>query len=488
MTVHLGKRRILRARYLLPLAAIALAAVLLLAWPRGLQTPKFQQPSADRSTPSQAVQRLRAGAAGANLIIILLDAARASHFTSFGHDRNTTPNIAKLFDDGILLTEAYAAGANTKASVASLFTSQFPDTHGTLSLPWPLATEDATLAECLRDAGYTTAGFIANPVVSREFGYARGFDTFDEVARRSPDRLHPGVVDGAKVRDAAIGWMRAHKGKRFFTYLHFLEPHYPYAAPGAFRKRIMGGEERDWRRADQSIRYDASLAYADSLVGNLLSELKKLGLFEKSVIIVLADHGEAFGEHGYFGHTTTVYREMVHIPVGVQLPSRCESAPRRRSEVFCLTDLMPTLLDLLGVPPSKTMQGRARLALLTGEDESLPGFAVTRARGGDATGGQEDSNQVSYALRVPRYTLILGDRGRQVELYDRSADPGEQENLASKQRDVTRDLHARFRAWAATQRGRPVVLRGGRVFLATSQDPEMTERTRQELKTLGYLK
>ena len=89
---------------------------------------------------------------------------------------------------------------------------------------------------------------------------------------------------------------------------------------------------------------------------------------------------------------------------------------------------------------------------------------------------------------MPRYTLILGDRGRQVELYDRSADPGEQENLAPKQRDVTRDLHAQFRAWAATQRGRPVVLRGGKVFLATSQDPKMNERTRQELKTLGYLK
>jgi arylsulfatase A-like enzyme len=482
----------LRARYLLPLGVLILAAILLLDPSRGFQTPKFHIPFASELSQSDAAQRLRVGAVGANVIIIVTDAACADHFTSFGYKRNTTPDIARFHQDSVLFTEAYSSAASTKPSIASLFTSQFPDTHGALALPARLAAESATLAECLKSAGYRTAGFSASPSVSASFGFSRGFDSFHELFRdvgmdpAGPDlqRVSGLPVDAALVLKSVTGWLQAHKHERFFAYLHFREPHTPYVAPPSFQARVRGAE----RRPGLQTMYDACLAYVDSVIGKLLRDLEASGLLDKSVVVLMADHGEAFGQHGRFGHASTPYREMVHVPLAFHLPARSGAVPQRRSEVFSNTDVMPTLLDLLQIAPPKTMQGRSRLGLLAGEEEKTPAFTVSRALGEDLTGGKQDCGQISYALRVPRYTLVLADRGRRVELYDRDADPGEQHNIAGERQDLVKKLRAQFAAWAATQRGRPVVLPGGRVFAVEGKVADMDEVTRRQLRSLGYLK
>jgi arylsulfatase A-like enzyme len=242
------------------------------------------------------------------------------------------------------------------------------------------------------------------------------------------------------------------------------------------------------KRGVSALLYDTGLAYVDSLVGRLLQELDARGLLDKSVVVLLADHGEAFGEHGRFGHNSTAYREMMRVPLAFHLPSGCGVAPRRRSEVFATTDLMPTLLDLFQIPLPATMQGRSRLALLAGEQEETAGFAVSRALGEDRTGGKQKPEEVSYALRVPRYTLLLADRGRRVELYDREADPGELNDIADERPEVVKKLQAQFAAWADSQRGRPVVLPGGRVFAVVGKESDIDDTTRRQLKSLGYLK
>jgi len=480
-------------RWVACLLVAATGLVLGIRWHllRGRQTPVFQSPAASRRPSSPAVERLRAGAAGANVIIILMDAAAAGHFTSYGYALNTTPNLATFLDRSALLTEAYATGASTKPSVASLFTSQFPDTHGAVGVPSRLTRGSATLAECLKGAGYLTAAFSASASVSVSFGYGRGFSSFHEVFRDvgvEPTGLHPRhgppqSVSGALVLASVSRWLKEHYNQRLFAYIHFLEPHRPNNAPESFRQRFLAQR----RGLGPKVEYDASLAYVDSLVGKLLGEMRASGLLDRSVVVVLADHGEAFGEHGRTGHSSTVYREMVRVPLAFHLPRRCGAQPRRRSEVFCLTDLMPTLLDLLRIAPPKTMQGRSRLGLLAGEQEGEPSFAVSRAIGSDTTGGQKDPTQVSYALRVPRYTLLLAEMGRRVELYDRDQDPQEQHNLAKDRQDLVGKLQAQFAAWAATQRGRPVVLPGGRVFAAEGKVSDMDEQTRRQLKSLGYL-
>ena len=490
-----GERGRLWVRLLLVAAIVAILSAGIWVWrsPR-TQVPTFRSPSAAERSQSEAARRLRAGAAGANLIIIVTDAAAAGHFTSFGYRRNATPNMSRFHEEGVLLTEAYSAGASTKPSIASLFTSQSPDTHGTLSVLSRLTGDGATLAECLKGAGYRTAGFSASPSVSAAFGFSRGFDFFHELFREvGLEPVGPGPrntggtpVDGALVLRSALRWIRGHENERFFTYLHFREPHSPYGAPPSFHADFADSESTE--RGVSALLYDTGLAYVDSLVGKLLKELDARGLLDKSVVVLLADHGEAFGEHGRFGHNSTAYREMMRVPLAFHLPSGCGVAPRRRSEVFSTTDLMPTLLDLFQIPPPETMQGRSRLALLAGEEEETAGFAVSRALGEDRTGGKQKPEEVSYALRVPRYTLLLADRGRRVELYDREADPGELNDIAGERPEVVKKLQAQFAAWADSQRGRPVVLPGGRVFAVVGKESDIDDTTRRQLKSLGYLK
>ncbi len=382
------------------LAVTIAAAAGIWFWPsRGLQKPAFQPPSASGFSQSPAAKRLRAGAAGANVIIILTDAAAARHFTSFGHRRDTTPNMGRFHEQSVLFTEAYSTAASTKPSVTSLFTGEFPDTHGTLSVVSRFTPDAATLSECLGKAGYVTAAITASPSVAASFGFDRGFKHFHEVFRdagleaagHEPRATGGQVVDGALVLRSAVDWLKAHKDERLFAYLHFREPHAPYLPPGPFLERFAEGRAR---RGSEPY-YDANLAYVDSLIGKLLKELDAAGLLDKSVVILMADHGEAFGEHGRSGHSSTPYTEMAHIPLAFHLPTRSQAVPQRRSELFSTADIMPTLLDLLQIPPPATMQGRSRLALLAGEDETAPAFAVTRALGEDLTGGKRDFGQIS---------------------------------------------------------------------------------------------
>jgi len=477
------RRAVCGARFL----PLLLAVTALGGCSRGLQTPRFSRPS-DRATPeTPGVRRLRTGAAEANLVIIVADAARADHLSALGYKRETTPQLRRFFSEGVLFTEAYAPAADTKASVASLFTSQYPDTHGVIGRLAGLGPDGSTLAECMRASGRTTAAFSANPYLSASFGFARGFDSFFEVFREV-DIMPMGVgqVDGAVVLKSAVGWLRAHREESFFAYCHFLEPHAPYAPPFAYRQRFHASDAPSV--SDEMLDYDANLAYVDDLIGRLLEAMDQLGLLDRSVVIFLADHGEAFGEHGVYRHERVAYQEMVHIPVAFRLPPRCRAPGQARAEVFPLTDVMPTLLDLFQIAPPHTMQGHSRLRLLAGEEEAEPAFAVSRARGDDWTGGVERPEQVSYALRGPDYTLLLGARGQQVELYHRGTDPAERRNLAQRQPRAVKRLHRQFRSWAATQRARPPVLRGGTVFVSDTRRVVVDEKTRQHLRALGYLK
>ena len=435
-----------------------------------------------QAASSPAAQALRAGAEGANLIIIVIDAARADHFSGLGYEWETTPRIDALFEESVVFEEAYATAPNTKASTASLFTSQHPDTHGAVGLFTGLPMECTNLAEAMQSQGYATAAFSANPFLAECFGYGRGFEEFFEVFREAD--LVPnqeGRVLAERLVAASVPWFREHADEQFFAYFHFLEPHAPYEPPAPFRFKFL--REPPWEMG----LYDGNLAYVDDQVGEMLEEIDSLGLMERSVIVFLSDHGEAFGEHGRFGHSTTVYQEMMHVPLSFRLPVGCEASPQHRPEVISLADVMPTLLDLYGLDLPDTMQGRSRLGLLAGEPESEPSYAVSRSRGDDGTGGVEHPEQVSYAFAGPRYTLILADEGRRVELYDREVDPGQQEDIAGENGDVVDELRQRFEDWADTQVGRPVVLPGGRVWAAEERTASPDEETRRQLRSLGYI-
>lgn len=454
----------------------------------GEQTPVFAAPQKAASTPE--VQQLREGAKGANLIVILPDAARADHFSSFGYARDTTPHADALFSESVVFSQAYCTAPDTKSSVASLFTSQFPDTHGALGVHTPFPTDCATLPEMMQDQGYVTVAFSANPFLAKLFGCGRGFDEFREIfaeANLQPNQM--GYVPADLVVSAFDEWLDEHSEDRFFAYLHVLQPHQPYTPPNPFaaKFRANGHNPTSYRAEVRKAAYDCNLAYADHALGELIDAVARRDLLERSVIVMLSDHGEAFKEHGHFGHNTTVYQEMIYVPLALRLPSRCGVRTGVRSEVISLVDAMPTLVDILGIPMPDTIQGRSRAGLLVGNEEESASYAVTRSRGTDITGGALSPEKVSYALTTPRYTLILANQGEPVRLFDRETDPGERQNLAAERPEVVAQLRRQFEQWAATQRGRPVVLPGGRIYLSDPAGVELDEKTRGQLKALGYL-
>ena len=430
------------------------------------------------------VEGMQAGAESANLIIVLIDAARADHFGAFGYERDTTPNADRLFARSVVFGEAYAQAPNTKASIASLFTSQFPDTHGVIGMHVAVPSDVPTLAELLNQSGFHTAAFSANPFLSSDFGFARGFDEFYEVFREVglvPNRL--GCVPADLMVEKAVPWFREHSKQRFFAYLHFLEPHKPYAPPPPFNTRYGGNSEI----ARLTALYDGNLAYVDDAVGRLLKEIQDMGLFENSVVVFLADHGEALGEHGHFGHVECVYEPTIRIPLSFRFPESCGPPAGRRSEIISITDLMPTLLDLFGIRAPDTVQGSSRLAAIGGEEGLKGRYAVSRSRGTDTTGGARNAREVIYAVTARHHTLIVGDLGNRIELYDREADPEQLNNIAEERADLVAELQGRFEEWAEGQRGRPVVLPGGKAFVSHAPRVEMGEQMRKQLEALGYL-
>jgi len=434
-----------------------------------------------RPATGSAAQSLRAEAAGADLIWIVLDAARADHFGAYGHALETTPNIDALMAESIVFDEAYAAAPNTKAAVTTLFTGQFPTTHGAVGATEAAPSEIPVLPELVRAAGFRTVCFSANPYLSAHFGFDRGFDEFHEVFREVDLEANQlGRVPAELMAEEAVKWLEENEHARFFAYLHFLEPHDPYAPPEPYDTMFV--DQLPGRKRLAS--YDGNLRYADEAVGQVLDAIDRLGLAGHSVILITADHGEAFGEHGRFLHADTVYQETVHIPLSIRLP---EGAAGRRSEIVCSTDMMPTLLDLFGLDLPETVQGRSRLALLAGEAEGAPHYAVSRTRGKDQTGGVKHPEEVCYALTVAKYTLLLGEEGRRLELYDRETDPAQRTNIADERPEVLRKLLAQFEAWADEQGSKPVVL-GGTVSVAKDTRTPLSARDEKHLKALGYLK
>ena len=464
-------------------AALVVAALaVLFVLPYGCGRKAVEPPPPPPRASSPAVQQLRAGAEGANLIIIVIDAARADHFSSFDYEMETTPRLDAFFADTILFTEARAEAPNTKASISSLFTSQFPDTHGAVGVGMPLSDQGATLAEVLKNEGYATVAFSANPFLAECFGFARGFDEFDEVFRQAD--LGPnegGGVPAEMMLEAVVPWLRDHADQPLFAYIHFFQPHAPYDPPSPFRFQFLHPPE--WMMG----LYDGNLAYVDDRVGQLLDEIDSLGLMDNSIIVFMSDHGEAFMEHGFNAHGTTVYDEMIYVPLAFHLPAACQAAPQRRGEGIGLTDVMPTLLDLYGMESPAGLQGSSRIRLLAGEEEPEPSFTISRTRGTDSSGGVDQPEQVSYAIAGPQYALILAEEGRRVELYHREADAGQHNNLAADHPDIVDGLRQQFEAWAETQRGRPVVLSGGQVV--TSGEPVMTvdDQIKRQLRALGYI-
>jgi arylsulfatase A-like enzyme len=445
-------------------------------------------PSSLASAPLSAeadrlAEPLRKGLAGANVLFVILDAARARQFGAYGYERATTPELDRLASDGVLFERAFTPAAYTLGAMSSVWTSQQPHLHhSAVSFSARLPSETLTLAQLLAARGVLAAGFVANAMAGTGFGLERGFSEFHEVFRQGSD--------ADVMRGALEAWLASHREQRFFLYAHFREPHFPFDPPPPFDTKFgPPGPIPKAARRDQSwltelnqgrrrpapdelthlVRlYDGGLAFADQELGRLRRSLEASGLWEKTVVIVAADHGESLGEHGFIGHNVQLYEETIQIPLIVRLPG----GPRgvRLRGLVDLLDVAPTVLDVFGARgeggSDREFRGRSLLPVIAG----APGKPAVLSR--------TVWDRPIYALRDEAFKFVYDTRTGAEELYDLAADPREARSLAAA--DPLRAAYYRgeLQHWISeAARGRA----------AQAEQARLTREQCDNFRTLGYV-
>lgn len=457
-------------------------------------------------TPSSPpIDRLRAAAAGANLVICVIDAARADHVGCYGYPRDTTPNIDRLAEHSFVFENHFCQYPETKVSTASLFTSQYPDTHlayGARTIP----ESTLTLAQGLRAAGRHTVLFSQNGYASPMWELGRHFhEAYYEPHLKKAGRDLPDIWKPEALLELIGEWLESAPRTPFFAYVHFMPPHDPYIAPPETKyffadktppdawqspypfadiETVRRKAARPWSAREQHRMvnlYDGHLRYADWAVGELERLLDEAGLFETTLFIVTADHGEAFGEHGYRGHTLSVYDETIHIPLVVAFPG-ADPPAGRIPDLTQSIDLMPTIFDLLQVTyPGDGVQGRSLVPVMAGQRDELNDYIFARG------GGQPPS----YAVRNHSSLLLLYRGGELRALYDLEDDPRQVHNAIGEQPERAAELEQAFNAFAHRQKVPPLHFTDPDAPAPEFPDVpqvEVTDEMRRALKALGYLR
>lgn len=424
---------------------------------------------------------------GPNLVLITLDTVRADVLEPYGFPERSSPQLRAFADEAVVFEQAFSTSPRTSPSHASILTSRHPSEHGVLfngiDLPSKIDKKCVTLAEHLRRAGFFTGGIVSASAVGERYGFDRGFDTFEhERTRRKSQK--PDAGGGADyVTATARPWLKKHRGRRFFFWVHYYEAHLPYHSEPRFCREL-GLTSCKVVTFDTAISgtlsleeirqaYRAEIFELDYHVGGVLRALEELGLDRDTVVAIVADHGEYLGEHGRFGHDL-LYDEVLHVPLMVRAPGL---APSRRSELVSTVDLVPSLLPLLGVAPLPGARGVDVISGSGGRPDA--GFVFAEWRNHLPFLGERavQPQDVLVSTRSVSSKLIadLIFPGRSVA-YDLERDPGETVDLLAAKVEVPHDLLMAFREHLESlPEGVDSV---GRVTL--------DEQTLAELEALGY--
>ncbi len=321
-----------------------------------------------------------------NVLIVVMDTTRADRCSFNGYDRPTTPRLEQFARDAVVYSDAWSPASWTGPAHASLFTGLRPDHHGFHNAGTAqFDAAHATLAEVLRKQGWATGCFTNNPWVSKEFGLTQGFD-LDVAFFRDANRPTPWARETHR---QAAGWMeaRAREGKPFFAFVNDMEPHAPYDPPTEFARRLLrGSPDPDLVDAVRQIApprtaalslsspgltaptlailsdlYDAEIACLDAEIGTLLDRMRKSGLLDQTLVVVVGDHGEGLGDHGWLEHAVFLHRELLRVPLIVRYPGKFDGG-RRHEGLVLLEDVAPTILEICGVAPPRELDGVSLLA------------------------------------------------------------------------------------------------------------------------------
>lgn len=427
-----------------------------------------------------------------NVLLITIDTLRADHVSRYGYARETTPNIDALGNRGAVFTNAKGQATATIPSVVSIFTSRYPDDTGSLGNGLPLRDPKiVTLTQILRDHGYRTGAVVSNFLLQKGCGLERGFEDYDdyfpshelnsEYLREKPPKVTTTI---------ASDWLRKFQKERFFLWVHYQGPHGPYTPAQPFDKLFLRKNYSNSKRlilSDKSTEresiplyqrlgnhtevdyyidnYDGETRATDYWIGEMLNEMKRLGLFDNTLILITADHGESLGEHHwYFSHGQTSYEDEARVPLILYYPKLISEKSTIDIPVQGV-DLMPTILDIVGLK-SKSLRGVSLLPAI--RHETLPQRKYPLL-------GQSE-NGFDRALYEGDWKLIVNlKEPRTEELYNLHQDPGESVNLVQNEKERADTMRGILEKYMTKK------YRKGIEF------ESLDKEHRENLKALGYI-
>ena len=429
-----------------------------------------------------------------NVIVLLIDTLRADKLRAYRESSPVqTPALDQVAAESVLFEQAQAPENWTKPSVASVLTGLHPATHRTKTSSARLPRRALMVSEVFKQAGLATASFIANGYVSNKFGFKKGWDHYTNYIREHKR------TEAENVFREAGAWIEANKDRRFFAYVQTIDPHVPYDPPARFLKlydpRPYRGQvrprmtasllerakrnppkvkfsSRDLKRLEAL--HDGEISYHDHHLARFIAQLKKLGLYDRSLFVVTSDHGEEFADHGSYGHGHSLYQELLHVPLTMRLPGVLPAGRRIKTSLSTL-DIAPTILSAAGVAIPDAMEGHDRMAHMRGALPFGPQVAFS------------DFLDDRRAIRAGRWKLVLN--GTQATLFDLEADPGEKRELSRHQHPVAmrycRIMLGQFlgakdrRRWWFSNPGE-------RSRRLESEETDIDPTTREQLRQLGY--
>jgi arylsulfatase A-like enzyme len=438
------------------------------------------------------------------VVVISIDTARADHFGFLGGESARTPRLDAFAREAIVFTDYMTVVPTTLASHTTLFTGKYPHHHGTPRNGFTINTANEMLTETLQTAGFHTAGFAGSFALDERFGFAQGFDHYDQefdiyVGDSGADqnqRLAEHVADAAIAYLDEIG-----VPDRLFLFAHYFDPHAPYAAPPPFDtmhdpegthglypaeaiKRYQGFSPEQKERNIQrlAMQYASEVSYSAHHVARLLDDLAERGVLDQALIVVTTDHGECLWEHEEeFDHGRTVYQATMHAVCAMRLPGG-ELGGTRVDEVVASIDVLPTILELLGleIPAGVDGESISLRDLEEGIGERTRFGEATKPRSEAETDPRWTNIRKARCIRDGRYKYVATPYLGTDELYDVIADPQEISNLLDAPMEevlgLAADMRARLEAW--TNSAQP---------LPSAFDSSQTEESIRRLRSLGYL-
>lgn len=394
-----------------------------------------------------------------NLLVITIDTLRADRLGCYGSGKAGTPNIDRLAEKGVMFENCYAPVPITLPSHCSIFTGREPVSHGVRNNgTYVLDKNEHTLAEFFQAKGYKTFAAVATFVLESKFGLNQGFDIYDDALDfKTVFKNFNSEIPADRVYGKFTNWLEKNYNNNFFSWVHFYDPHRPYAPPEKYREKFTNQP------------YLGEIAYVDHYIGKIIDDLKAKNLLNRTVIILAGDHGEAFGEHKEFGHTIFCYQENLKVPLIFYNP---DVFPAKKIIDFPakLTDIMPTVLHLFEMEIPAAVNGADLLPVIASKEKKHPPELIYF----ESMFGKENGNWAPLTgIIFDNYKYISLP---QPELYDLTGDSSERKNLFLEKNRLAKEMDKKLQKYLLKH-----------INSRESKGRQLSPMDKKKLETLGYI-